>query len=231
MRILKTGWLLIVLVLLTSCDDILEERDLSEEQVQILAPTNGATITGNSVSFNWNAVVEATAYRIQVAEPNFENAVQILLDSTMVQDTTGFLGTNIRDIGIANGPYAWRIKALNTGFETEYTTATFIIDGDENADLIPPNTPILTIPADESTTDNTNISFTWSRTDIPGSTERDSIYIFTDESLETLEIKGLGANKAFTTDLTANTYYWFVKAFDAAGNESNASETFDFTIN
>ncbi|QLG46785.1 hypothetical protein [Costertonia aggregata] len=231
MRLRSIGLYFLLAVMLLACEDILEEPDISEKQVQMLAPTDGATITGNRVSFNWNSIPDATSYNIQVARPNFENAVQILLDSTVVQDTTGFVMTRIRDLGLLNGDYTWRIKALNGGFETGYTVAAFTVNGDENADLVPPNIPSLIAPSDESVTDNTNITFTWSRTDVSGSPELDSIYIFTDQNLQTLEIKGMGANKSFTADLGSNTYYWFVKAFDAAGNESNPSETFDFTIN
>ena len=71
------GVLLLFGIMICSCEDILEVPDISNQQIQILAPTNGAAILANKVNFNWNPIEEATGYQIEVAHPNFENATQI----------------------------------------------------------------------------------------------------------------------------------------------------------
>ncbi len=42
--------------------------------------------------------------------------------------------------------------------------------------------------------------------------------------------KALGANKTFSTAVAEGTFYWYVKAYDAAGNESSTSTTFNVTV-
>ncbi|WP_430909520.1 hypothetical protein [Maribacter sp. 2-571] len=217
-------------VLCCACDDIIEEEDLSNRSVNVLAPVDGSVVTQNQVSFNWNTVEDARSYKFELATPNFENAAQILLDSLIVQDTLGSIRTQLGTT-LLNGNYQWRVKALNGGFETPFTTNTFTVDGDENIDLIAPNTPAPITPEDGAVLDAVEVTFTWSREDVAGTAERDSVYIYTDPELQSLERKGLGANKSFETTLSSNTYYWLVQAFDAGGNRSEDSAVFEFTIN
>lgn len=214
----------------TACDDILEVPEIDKEQITVLAPLEGTVINGNEVSFNWNALEDARSYKVEVAQPNFSNAAQIVLDSLVQEDTVGIIFTKIQKT-LLNGNYEWRVKGLNGGIETPFTTNAFTVNGDENIDLTPPNTPLLVAPADGTTQDETNVTLTWTREDVPGSAERDSIYIYTDENLQTLEIKALGANKSYDVTLSTNTYYWLVQAFDAGGNTSADSEVFLLTIN
>ncbi|MEP3208642.1 MAG: hypothetical protein ABJN95_05610 [Maribacter sp.] len=228
---LRTSILSIVLVIVfASCDDILEVPEIDKEQISVLAPLEGAVINGNTVRFNWNALEDARSYKLEVAQPNFVNTTQIVLDSIIVEDTLGTLTTKVQST-LLNGNYEWRVKGLNGGIETPFTTNSFSVDGDENIDLIPPNTPTLVAPADGTIQDETSVSFNWTREAVSGSAESDSIYIYTDVDLQNLELKDLGANKAYNTTLSSNTYYWVVQAFDAGGNKSADSEVFTLTIN
>ncbi len=221
---------IIVSITIWGCEDILEVPDISNQTVPILAPGDGSVLNINAVGFNWQTIEDATTYKVQIATPNFENTVQILLDSIITEDTLGRVNTRI-DQNLLNGNYAWRVKALNSDYETVYTLSNFQVDGDENLDITPPNTPQLVTPANGASQTETSVGFSWTREDVPGTAERDSIFIFSDESLQTLTTKALGANKAFTTNVAAGTFYWIVRAYDAAGNESDASSTFNFTIN
>lgn len=213
-----------------ACEDILEVEDISGNQVRVLAPTEGSVLNQNRINFNWETINGATAYSVQIATPNFENAAQILLDSTVVLDTLGNVSTQIQRV-LLNGNYQWRVSAFNSGFGTPYTANSFSVQGDTEVDMTPPNTPSLVAPVNNMILNDASVNFSWTRTDVPGTAERDSIYIYTDEALQNLQIKGLGANKTFTTTLAANTYYWVVQAFDTAGNESPDSNVFQFTVN
>lgn len=225
----------IILILLSgsvglyACEDILEVPDISMQTVNLLAPTNGTVLTNNTVNLNWEDVEEARGYAVQVATPNFQNAAQILMDSVIEMDTLGHLPTKLQQ-KLINGNYEWRVKAFNSGFETLYASSTFLVNGDENVDLTPPNIPQLVSPENGSETSNTEIEFIWNREDVPGTAERDSIFIYTDEALGELETKGLGANKSFSVTLPTGIYYWTVRAYDAAGNKSEISNSFNFTI-
>ena len=296
--------------LLLGCSDIIEVPDISEESVVIIAPANEAIIQSNITIFTWEAVENANDYVLQVAKPNFANAAQVLVDSTMSATTFSK--------ELSPGVYEWRIKAINSGYETIYSINKFTVaegeglasntliltapnnnfitnetaitlswndltdateyrvqvldaadesvldetlkvtsidatftEGDftwkvraQNntestlyssrnltVDTTIPNTPLLVTPTNNSTASAGSIDFTWTREAIAGSEEIDSIYIYTDVTLETLFLKDVGDNKSFSTNLQANTYYWNVKAFDKAGNESELSTTFNLTIN
>ncbi|TXN36128.1 hypothetical protein FVB32_16350 [Flagellimonas hymeniacidonis] len=220
----------IVLMVVWGCEDILEVPDISNQTVPILAPGEGSILNTNAVGFNWQTIDDATTYRVQIATPDFENTTQIMLDSIITEDTLGRVNTRI-DQNLFNGNYAWRVKALNSDYETVYTLRNFQVDGDENLDITPPNTPQLVTPANGASQTEASVNFSWTREDVPGTAERDSIFIFSDENLQNLTTKALGANKAFTANVAAGTFYWIVRAYDAAGNESEVSSTFNFTIN
>ncbi|UOY08378.1 hypothetical protein L0P88_07420 [Muricauda sp. SCSIO 64092] len=229
LRIVKLG-LVLVLMAMPGCEDILEEVDISNQRVTVFAPLDSTTVTDNSVQFNWDRLTDATSYRFQLATPDFVDTAQILLDTLFVEDTLGRVATQIQQ-DLLNGNYAWRIKALNSGFETPFALQTFVVNGDENVDLDPPNTPQLVAPVNGATQDEATVTFRWTREDVPGTAERDSIYFFSDQALQNLVGKDIGANKTFSADFAAGTFYWFVKAFDLAGNESEDSTVFSFTIN
>ncbi len=220
---------MILFVGLASCEDILEVPDISDQTVMILAPIEGSVLEDNAVNFNWEPVGEATGYQIQIATPNFGNATQLVLDSIMEVDTLGYVTTRMGQ-SLFNGNYEWRIRAFNSDYETPYTVNAFQVNGDEDLDLTPPNTPQLVAPTNGASQTETTLDFSWTREDVPGTAERDSIFIYSDESLSALVTKSLGANKTFSTTVAEGTFYWYVKAYDAAGNESSASTTFNVTV-
>ncbi|WP_394973709.1 hypothetical protein [uncultured Croceitalea sp.] len=222
--------LVLAIVIVVGCEDILEEPDISNQTVTVFAPLEGTVINTNTVNFNWDTLEDVRSYRMQLAQPNFTNTIQLVIDSTFVLDSTGNVATRLQQ-SLLNGNYAWRVKAINGGFETPYTTNSFEVNGDENADITPPNTPMLVAPTNGTTQDNTTVDFSWTREDVPGSAELDSIFFFQEEALTTLISKDIGANKAYSATVTAGTYFWVVKAYDTAGNESANSEVFNFTIN
>ena len=219
-----------LLVLIIACEDILEEPDISSSQVDVFAPLDNTVLTNNTVNFNWDTVTDARSYRVQVAQPDFENAQQLVLDSIMVLDSLGNVSTSVEQT-LLNGNYAWRVKASNGGFETAYTTQRFQVNGDPDVDTTPPSTPNLTAPANGTTQSTAVVDFSWTREDVAGSAERDSIFFFSDEALTTRIGAGLGANKTFSANFEPGTYFWTVQAFDAAGNEGAPSMAFRFTIN
>ncbi|AWX45705.1 hypothetical protein HME9304_02732 [Flagellimonas maritima] len=221
--------IMVAVLILVGCEDILEEPDISGQTVTILAPMDDSILTTNTVGFHWEIVEDATSYNVQIATPNFENAIQLVLDSVVAVDTLGQVTTRI-DKNLKNGTYQWRIKAFNSGFKTGYTLTSFQVNGNKDLDLVPPNIPQPTAPANEIVQAESEVNFSWIREEISGTAERDSIFIFTDDSLQILVTKALGANKAYSTILAEGTYYWFVQAFDTAGNESDISKTFNFTI-
>lgn len=115
--VLRLCFLFFVVV---SCQDIIDEPDITNEIVSVLAPTDGAILTQTDVSFHWSVVEGATEYHMQIATPNFATATQIVLDSTVT--------TNSFSKPLELGDYEWRVKAENANYQTEYSTQSFSIE-------------------------------------------------------------------------------------------------------
>lgn len=300
---------LLIILICTSCEEILLVSDISKKEVVLVAPVNSAILSSSGVTLSWNTIENADKYRLQIATPNFDTPQQLVLD-TLVSKNSFTQQLNI-------GKYEWRVKAVNSAYETNYTNRSFEILNnddfqknsvvlltpannivtkialqklswdaiigatsyqlqvlDENSTLVKeqstaatlinftfdegkytwkvrasngtvqtlytsrsilvdtkaPNAPTLSSPVNASTTTNTSINFQWSRTPIAGSAEKDSIYVYTGNALTNLNFKDK-ATAPYNKTLIKGTYYWFIKSFDEAGNESPRSTVFNFTIN
>ncbi|PWH83986.1 hypothetical protein DIS18_05410 [Algibacter marinivivus] len=112
--------LIVLLFFVISCDDIIEVEDISDKTITILAPTDTSVLTLTDVTFSWNTVEDAEQYKLQIAVPNFESATQIVLDTIITN--SNFTKT------LEFGDYEWRIRAENAGFQTKYTTQSFIVE-------------------------------------------------------------------------------------------------------
>lgn len=84
MNYLKLAALLIVVF---SCDDIIEVEDISQKTVAVLAPTNNSVIANSTVTFSWGALNDADQYRLQISTPTFSDATQIVVDSLVTMQT------------------------------------------------------------------------------------------------------------------------------------------------
>src|SRR5690606_40883285 len=89
------------ILLLTNCDDIFEE-DISDDTMIILSPKKGDVITGNTVTFMWNALEGADNYNVQVSRAN---TLEIILDS--------LVGNTSLTVPFPSGEFEWRVRAEN----------------------------------------------------------------------------------------------------------------------
>jgi len=300
----------IILVSLIGCEETLFEPDLSDDNVVLLSPIDGARTFNNITRFEWLAVEGASRYQVQLAFPNFENLDFIIFDRII--DTIFIIDTLKQ-----TGNYEWRVRALLNDEATPYTSSkielldipafefqnvslaapsnntlsntlintlewealneaesyeiqilnamsevlitertadttieiTFpegastwqvrAINGETNTafstrnitvDTVIPEKPNLTAPINGSTIAEADLEFSWTRTAVEGTMEKDSIYIFTDAALTELKLKQ-EATSPFSPNLEVDTYYWRVQAFDDAGNQSEESDVFSVTTN
>ncbi|MEM1003019.1 MAG: hypothetical protein AAGH46_10265, partial [Bacteroidota bacterium] len=84
------------------------------------APTDNSVLNITDVQFSWEPIQFSDGYQLQVAEPNFQFATQILEDTLV--GSTSFIKT------LSSGPYEWRVRAVNSAYETNYTTQAFSIE-------------------------------------------------------------------------------------------------------
>lgn len=307
----KIIFLVFLGLFLYSCEEIIMEEDLTDEDLVVLAPSDNVGFNSTSITFSWQALEGANSYVLQIAKPNFDNAVEILLN-TEIEETSYTQQLNI-------GNYQWRIKAKNNSYETPFITRNFTIVSNDNfsdnvvtltspeanfitnssnfnliwnsaigatqyqlqivdatntvivdqmlagttynhtfteggftwkvratngsdftlyssrailVDQTNPNPPTLTSPVNSSSLTSNDVAFGWTRSPITGSTEFDSIYVFTNSAATTLLLKEVAnSNPETITISNTGTYYWKMKAFDQAGNLSNESSIFSFTVN
>ena len=143
--------LILVLFCFISCDEIVNEKNISTQTVNILAPTNNAQFNSTSVTFSWDLLADATEYRIQIAKPNFSNATEIILDTKITESSL------TKQLNV--GTYEWRIKALNGSSETQYVTRSFTIVSNDNFE---DNVVVLQTPIDNLRSNSSSQNLSWS---------------------------------------------------------------------
>lgn len=112
---------LFVLFFITiSCEEIIMEQDISNEKVQLLAPSNNAVLKAGAGSFNWDVVKGADKYRLQLAIPNFAAANQVVVD-TLITNTIFIKNLTVNT-------YQWRVKANNSAYETAYSVRDLTVE-------------------------------------------------------------------------------------------------------
>ena len=109
----------LITFLLYGCEEVFYVKDISKDTIEIIAPSNNVELNSGTQNFSWTALDGADTYQIQIATPNFENALQLVLDSTTTKMTIS------KDLEV--GVYQWRVKAINSAYNTSFTTADFNI--------------------------------------------------------------------------------------------------------
>ncbi len=115
--------IVLIIAILTGCEDIIEVDNISRERVKLLAPADDVTSNNTTIFFSWEMLEEAETYQLQVAKPSFEEALEIVTDTT--SNSTQYSDT------YSEGNFEWRVRAFNSAYETEYTTHSFSIVQEE----------------------------------------------------------------------------------------------------
>lgn len=176
-------------------------------------PSNNYSTNVATVTYSWDVIEGAVAYQIQVLDES----------GTVLSDET--IDTPSIELTMTEGNFRWQVRAINEAEEaTLYSSRAILVD------LRKPNTPKLIAPIDEGIESEGTVTFSWERESISGSTEIDSIYIYSDENQIELYKKGIGVASNYTTDMEVGNYFWKVKAFDTAGNISDDSNLNELTV-
>jgi hypothetical protein len=185
-----------LLLTLISCEEIVLEKDISGDHVTLVAPYNEAQLNATGISFSWDALENASSYRLQVAKPNFTNPIQIVVD-TLVSSTT-FASQ------FAVGNYEWRVKGVNGGYETPYTNRNFTILSNDDFES---NTVVLQSPVNSFVTNTNQQSLSWQP--VLGATSYD-IQVFDSANTVISEESLTTTNWSFT--FGEGSFQWRVRA-------------------
>ena len=202
---------LVVLATLLSCEEVTNVDNIENDIVQILAPTNNAVLKDGDISFNWEFVAGADSYLLQIATPNFASANQVVLDSLVpANQFTQMLEAN---------EYEWRVKAVNSVYETEYTSNIFKVLNDISDETIQ-----LTAPADAATLEPGTIAFDW---DSVSGAENYNFQITTSDfnSSTDVLVDTLLTATSFNQELMIGSYKWRVKAINALSETEYAENS------
>lgn len=111
--------LFVVLNFMVGCESFLE-TDISDEEVVILSPVDGVILEAGTITFYWESISDADEYKVQMVTPSFDNATNTIIDTITEENTF--------TQELSSGTYEWRVKAINPGHETAYTSAILVIN-------------------------------------------------------------------------------------------------------
>ena len=136
--------------ILIACTKDFIVKDIKNDTVSIIAPTDNLNTPINTVTFWWNELDGAEKYNLQIVKPNFGSVLQLIVDTTITNNKFYYT--------FSPGTYQWRIKGINGGGSTVYTTRTLIIDTTSNLNLVSVG---LIAPAVNYVTGNNSVLFSW----------------------------------------------------------------------
>jgi hypothetical protein len=187
----------------------------------ILTPQNRSFTNDSQPEFSWTAVVDPTpnpvTYWLQIATVG--NFRTVIFETQ--QSATTYTGFTLPE----DGRYYVRVATLNyLGAPSKWSrTVSFTLD------TVDPVAPVLTSPKDGSSTNKSTYSFRWKSVRDAASYELRLGTTNPPDSGLTFDV-GKKTNFKYTTPLLTTTYFWQVRAYDAAGNVSPWSTAFSFDV-
>lgn len=210
--------LLFIAVLLTACEDIIEE-DISNDVVQLIFPLNGQEIYSNVVNFQWQELNGADKYRVQV----FNNNSGVVIDSLVTATNFNFPMTQ--------GSYQWRVRGENSAYESNYTfNINFsVIETDDLTN----QQVILTSPTDNLYTNNTALILNWQSLDAADTYNFELVNITNGQTVVNQQ-SGLTSTSLTLSNTILQTnaqYQWKVKAVNNTSQSAFSTRSFYLDTN
>lgn len=192
---------------------ILNIPDISSETIILLSPKNNDTTNRKKVFFHWASLPNTDSYRFVLN-----------LDGLVVENTEVVYDTLTINIINGDGNYEWKVRGQNEFYNTAYFSRRFL------ADTTRPGIPVLKLPTTNEILTDTTVEFVWDRPTTLGSEIIDSLLVSSDSlfSLPVISVKTV--NKTYINIMQHGTFFWKVKSFDKAGNESMYSSCQRFTV-
>jgi len=199
--------------------------DLTFQLVALNSPAAGIFLNDTTPTFSWQSMSIATSYNIIIKTgSSWTTGTTVLSDTVSINNYTLSAAQYL-----AEGNYIWGVRAINAiSYTQSYSTRTFGVDKTN------PPTVSLLLPTNNSLQSTGQVTFTWTQPADLGtdpSPRTDSIYLFSDTSMVNLIYRDATTTPSVTRTLTGiGMYRWYVISFDAAGNSSDTSSKFKFTL-
>ena len=214
-----------MLVWAASCG-ILVEIDISDKELTLIAPSDGVTVEGEDVTFQWDWIEGASEYRVTVVSPTFDQIERVEVDTTLSGERTTTLTAFLEE-----DDYQWRVEAKNSEYETTSEVRSFVLVEDLTVPSIKNEVISAISPQHGGTTTDLDISFRWSQ--VPDASGY-ILSIYRDGVNDPAEVndQALENNKfSWTFQAPENElqkYRWTVRAVNS--RDETIDFEFDFTI-
>ncbi len=87
--------------------------------LEILSPSDGATLDSGSVVFIWEPLRDAESYEFQLVTPSFDGITSIISDEEVTSDRIS--------VSLVPGSYEWSLRAVNGDKKTERLTRSLTV--------------------------------------------------------------------------------------------------------
>ncbi|MHB9019984.1 MAG: fibronectin type III domain-containing protein, partial [Minisyncoccota bacterium] len=191
--------------------------DLSSPAVNPTAPLNAATTNQAAVTFTWSG----TDYPASLNSGISGYLLQVSTNAgfSPVHYSSATANTQVAVL-LEQNTYFWQVRALDNAGNTG-SGATYSL----RIDSTPASAPVLSLPLDQSATNQVSVPFQWETADDSGARGNSGIsgyelYISTDPAFLVFTSSGFTAAPSLSRSLPQNYYYWRVRAKDNAQNYS-----------
>ena len=103
--------LICALVIFNSCEDIVV-KDISNESLDLIGPPTELVASSQTFTFWWNELDGASNYQLLIVSPDKVEQVSVSLDTLLTTNKYSFL--------LPKGKYEWCVRAINSGYKTQY---------------------------------------------------------------------------------------------------------------
>ena len=190
--------------------------DLSGQSVVLLTPSENLYTNNKDIIFSWEEIAIADSYSFMLIK-NLNGEQTVYQQEDILTESLSIEASSLDE----DSEYIWKVKAVNGSSETSFSQKSFFVD------TVVPNQPTLSSPVNGEIVSPNTVVFNWINGADSGNIQSlitNTFEISTDIDFNTILHSVSTTNNSTQYEFVAsNTYYWRVKAIDAATNNSDYS--------
>jgi hypothetical protein len=204
------GIVILFSLFIGGCTPDFIEKDISKQSIQLMAPANGLQTTTATQTFWWTQLSGAENYELEIVKGTFSYVQQLILDTTITYNKFNYT--------LFPGSYQWRVRGMNAGTNTPFTTFSLTVDTTSNmsAQIV-----VLVSPANNFYSNQLLNTFKWDS--IHGASNYEIQII--NQSTSNIVVDTAVKIATYTRSLGDGTYTWQVRAQNITSNSPYTSRT------